>query len=133
MKQPLKRITHKDRVWHYLKDKKHPVSAYDILADLRSDGITAATTIYRALDKLLADGLVHRIVSINAWVACCCSHHGETPIFEICDHCGKVTEYVDANLNQTIATLSKRSQFVQAHSIVEIHGHCVDCSQANMP
>ena len=53
------RLTHADRVFQYLKSKDQPLSAYDILDGMRSEGVAAATTVYRALDKLLSIGLVH--------------------------------------------------------------------------
>jgi len=55
-----KQVTHADRVLSYLKEQHRPLSAYDILEGLRSDGVTASTTVYRALEKLLDAGQVHR-------------------------------------------------------------------------
>ena len=52
------RLTHADRVFQYLKSKDQPLSAYDILEGMRSEGVAAATTVYRALDKLLTIGSV---------------------------------------------------------------------------
>ena len=80
VKRP-KRTTHADRVLHYMKRKNRPLSAYEILEDLRSEGVTASTTVYRALEKLLDSGLIHRIESLNAWTVCCGSHGKETPVF----------------------------------------------------
>ena len=77
------RLTHADRVFQYLKNKDQPLSAYDILEGMRSEGVAAATTVYRALDKLLSIGLVHKIESLNAWTVCCGSHNNKTPVFEI--------------------------------------------------
>ena len=127
VKRP-KRTTHADRVLHYMKRKNRPLSAYEILEDLRSEGVTAATTVYRALEKLLDSGLIHRIESLNAWTVCCGSHGKETPVFEICDDCGSVTEHLEAAFAQSIATLSERTGFSPNHSVLEIHGRCDDCS-----
>ena len=80
-----KRFTHSDRVFNFLKKQKQPLTAYEILDLLRSEGITAATTVYRALDKLHKDGLIHRIESLNAWTICCGSHKNKIPVFEICN------------------------------------------------
>ena len=71
------RLTHADRVLQYLKNKDQPLSAYDILEGMRSEGVAAATTVYRALDKLLSIGLVHKIESLNAWTVCCGSHNNK--------------------------------------------------------
>ena len=121
------RLTHADRVLEFLRRQGHPLSAYEILEALRGDGVTAATTVYRALAKLLEAGDVHRIESLNAWTACCEPHHSETPVFEICDGCGSVTEHVASNLARSIAALSTDSGFAADRSIIEIHGRCSDC------
>src|SRR5690606_9624291 len=56
-----------------------PLSAYTILDRLRGDGLRAPLQVYRALEKLLSAGLVHRLESLNAFVACArphCHAHG---------------------------------------------------------
>ena len=127
MKKRSRRFTHADRVLSYLKGQNRPLSAYEILEGLRADGVTASTTVYRALEKLLEDGLVHRIESLNAWTVCCGSHDGKTPVFAICDDCGNVTEYIDADFTHSLASLSRRIGFSPNHSVLEIHGRCSDC------
>ena len=121
------RRTHADRVLEHLRRQSKPLSAYQILEDLRSDGVTAATTVYRALDQLLAAGRVHRIESLNAWTACCAPRHAETPVFEICTDCGAVTEHLDARLAYDVAQLSDRTGFSPDRSVIEIRGRCGDC------
>ncbi|MEL6520746.1 MAG: Fur family transcriptional regulator [Pseudomonadota bacterium] len=127
MEKGAKRITHADRVLSYLKSCDRPVSAYEILEGLRTDGVSASTTVYRALDKLLDAGKVHRIESLNAWTVCCGGHDEQSPVFAICDVCGLVTEYVDADFTNSIASLSKRTGFLPNHAIFEIHGRCSVC------
>ena len=63
--------THANKVYNFLKKKNKPLSAYEILEELASQGITAPTTIYRALNKLVSNGLIHKIESLNAWTVCC--------------------------------------------------------------
>lgn len=128
MEKHSKRITHVDRVLKYLQSQDRPVSAYDILEGLRDDGVTAATTIYRALEKLLDAEKVHRIESLNAWTVCCGEHDGKTPVFAICDDCGTVTEHVDDEFADSIAGLSERTGFAPKHSVLELHGRCSGCS-----
>jgi Fur family zinc uptake transcriptional regulator len=123
-----KRITHADRVLRYLMQQDRPLSAYDILEGLRPDGVTASTTIYRALEKLLESGRVHRIESLNAWTVCCGTHDDNIPVFAICDDCGIVTEHIDVEFTNSIAGLSKRTGFAPNHSVLEIHGRCSECS-----
>ena len=130
-KQP-ERIKHVDRVLRYLQQQDRPLSAYDIMEGLRPDGVTASTTVYRALEKLLNAGRVHRIESLNAWMVCCGGHDNQTPVFSICDDCGTVTEHTDSDFNHSIARLSKKTGFEPNHSVLEIHGRCGDCN-TSMP
>ena len=98
--------THANKVYNFLKKKKKPLSAYEILKELASEGISAPTTIYRALNKLVSNGLVHKIESLNAWTVCCGNHDNKVPIFEICKSCGNVTEHLDINIANSIKSLS---------------------------
>lgn len=132
MTERSQRLTHADRVLRYLKAQNRPFSAYEILEGLRGEGVTASTTVYRALEKLLGDGLVHRIESLNAWTICCGSHDGKTPVFAICDDCGNVTEYIDEDFTHSLASLSERIGFSPKHSVLEIHGRCSDCGLQNL-
>ena len=53
----------------------------------------APITVYRALDFLRDNGLVHRIESRNAFVACVNNHGGDDlVVFLICERCGAVGE-----------------------------------------
>ena len=121
------RLARADRVLEFLRRQGRPFSAYEILEAFREDGMTAATTVYRALAKLLETDHVHRIESLNAWTACCEPHHSEPPVFEICDGCGNVTEHVASRLARTIAALSTDTGFAPDRSVIEIHGRCSDC------
>ena len=122
-----KRRAHAERVLDTLLRQNKPMSAYQILENLRGDGIAAATTVYRALNQLLAAGRVHRIESLNAWTACCEPTHASTPVFEICESCGTVIEHVDKQLADDIAALVKPSGFTPERSVIEIRGRCGEC------
>ena len=123
-----KRLTNADRIFNHLKNSKQPLSAYEILEDMRSEGMAAATTVYRALEKLNSVGLIHRIESLNAWTLCCGSHNEKTPIFEICNDCGIVKEHLDENLTKNINDLSKKTGFTPNNPVLEIHGRCGECT-----
>ena len=74
-----------------------------ILDQLRSEGRSGAPpTVYRTLDFLLEQGLVHRLASLNAFVACCdpAERHGGQ--FLICEACGRVGELNSARVETTI-------------------------------
>ena len=74
-----------------------PLSAYAILDVLRDDGLRAPLQVYRALESLMAFGSVHRLESLNAFVACShpkCSTHSNVA-FTICEKCNNVLEIND--------------------------------------
>ena len=81
-----------------------PMSAYQILDvdSVRSKGLKAPLTIYRALDKLIEAGLVHRIESLNAFVSCDQEHHTEAPAFMICTECKHIIEVGTRAVQRTV-------------------------------
>ncbi len=116
------------RVLELLSSAAKPLSAYDLLGMLREEGVNAPPTVYRALERLMRDGLAHRIESLNAFVACNRPHHSELASFAICDHCGVVTEFTDHDLQMRLSAVSGRSGFHATRMTVEIHGHCAKCA-----
>src|SRR5580693_2707803 len=74
-----------------------PLGAYEIIEHLAQHGPAqnrpAPITIYRALDFLRDNGLVHRIESRNAFVACGRNHGPDALVaFLLCERCGAVGE-----------------------------------------
>jgi len=115
-----------------LDNAEGPLSAYTILDRVRADGIRAPQQVYRALDKLLAFGLVHRLESINAFVAC--SHpahetHSMTA-FAICEACGNVSEFSDVSLAARLQGWAGGEGFRINKSTIEVHGLCDACAAA---
>lgn len=109
-----------------------PLSAYTILDQLREEGFRAPPQVYRALDKLVEMGAVHRLESINAFVACRhpdCEGH-ETAAFAICETCGQVRELNDAHLAHHLRDLAGKDGFVVRKSTVELRGTCATCQAA---
>lgn len=114
-----------------LTDAAAPLSAYTILTDLNDHGLRAPTQVYRALDKLLALGLVHKLETLNAFVACRHKHgteHGAT-VFAICTGCGDVAEFADTAIDQHISRCAVREHFDVDSAIVELRGVCGLCSR----
>jgi Fur family transcriptional regulator, zinc uptake regulator len=115
-----------------LNTSKAPLSAYAILDALRGEGLRAPLQVYRALEKLVELGFVHRLESLNAFVAC--QHVGcggvDSVAFAICGTCGKVDEVQDANLSQELKLVSVKTGFALAHSVVELRGTCARCLAA---
>src|ERR1044072_8607725 len=63
------------------------ISAYELIEELRDKASLAPQTVYRSLDRLIAEGQAHRLESLNAFVACCPPSHESTAVFAICDDC----------------------------------------------
>ena len=110
-----------------LTNASQPLGAYAILEKLRGNGFKAPLTVYRALEQLADQGLVHKLESLNSWTTCCGEHQANPPVFEICNDCGNVTEQFDRELIKNLNSMSQRSGFIPDRSIIEIHGRCDDC------
>jgi len=115
-----------------LSQSDSPLSAYTILDQLRDDGFRAPLQVYRALDKLVEFGLVHRLESLNAFVACrhpgCDAH--QTIAFMICETCGQVNEISDTSLAERLKQLASKAGFALKKSTVELRGICGNCQAA---
>lgn len=107
------------------------ISAYDLLDLLRaSEPQAKPPTVYRALDFLLEQGFIHRVESTNSYVVC---HHFEEPSHTsamlICDRCGSVTEQHADGVEEILKKLALKTGFTLAHSVIEAHGFCQQCSE----
>lgn len=90
----------------------------------------APMTIYRALDFLMEAGLVHRIESRNAYLACVQDHGPDTMIaFFICQACGVAGEASLPGVSQKLAHAAKDVGFTPKASVIEISGICAECSR----
>lgn len=107
-----------------------PMSAYVILDRLRDAGLRAPLQVYRALDKLIDSGLVHRLESLNAFVACAHKHcHDDcASAFAICEKCGSVTEFSDDAVMERLRGWSGRAKFAPSKMVVEVRGVCASCA-----
>lgn len=109
-----------------------PLTAYQILDDLgRLVKNPKPPTVYRALEFLQGAGLVHRIESLNAYIAChgdrAHGHGQHNNQFLICDDCGHVQEIELSLMDKAIAERAKASGFTPRYWSAEIHGTCKDC------
>ncbi len=111
-----------------LKGAGRPVSAYEIIDKLRDEATLAPQTVYRALDRLIAQGAAHRLESLNAFVACSHEAHVGTAVFAICNRCGTVTEFNEAKATQALAKWAENSHFTVASMTLELRGTCADCT-----
>jgi Fur family zinc uptake transcriptional regulator len=116
-----------------LNDAAGPLSAYDILDRLRADGFRAPLQVYRALEKLVEFGLVHRLESLSAFVACAdpddhAAHEHGVTAFAICDSCGQVTEFHDHTIEHRLQQWQASRSFTPQKTTIEIRGACKQCS-----
>jgi Fur family zinc uptake transcriptional regulator len=116
------------RVHRILSSAEGPLSAYEVLDQMRGKGAVTPPTVYRSLDKLIEKGLAHRLESLNAYVACKHPHHHDMAAFAICENCGSVTEFTDAHINERLAHWSDAHAFCPKKVTVEIRGLCEACS-----
>ena len=106
-----------------------PLSAYTLLDQLREKGFRAPLQVYRALDALVKEGLVHRLESLNAFVACAEPHdhsHSMTT-FAICDTCGQVAELWDHDVSHRLEDWVRSTGFAPKHAVIEFRGICESC------
>lgn len=118
------------RVLELVWQSHQPVGAYQLLAALGRDGHRPAPpTIYRALDFLQAQGLVHRIESRNAFVGC---PHPETDHaagqLMICQACGTVTELLDPAIGEAVRRGARAAGFRPERVTLEVEGTCGRCA-----
>ena len=118
-------------VLNLLEKSKEPLKAYTILSGTKNNGITAPTQVYRALDKLIEIGKVHKIESRNSYIACehkNCNSSTSTS-FLICETCDQVSELTQKNLPSYFAKQSEQADFKYAKHNLEIYGVCKDCTK----
>ena len=106
-----------------------PVTAYQLLDQLKSIRKSAVPpTIYRSLDFLLENGLIHKIERLNAFVSCAETDHRHADAqFLICKSCGTVAELEDHDISEALAQAASSRGFVPCRAVVEIDGLCADC------
>jgi Fur family zinc uptake transcriptional regulator len=119
-------------------ESRQPIGAYALLDRLRGDRPGAAPpTVYRALDFLQEQGLVHRVERLNAFVGCAgpqhhhCGHgHDHPHQFLICGRCGATEEICDDAVARAVASAARHAGFVPTRTTVEIEGSCAACAAA---
>lgn len=119
------------RVLELVWRSHEPIGAYAILEELqRSRTGAAPPTVYRALDFLLGQGLIHRIESLNAFVGCPTPDRRHSGQFLICSDCGRVAEIDDSKVGSAIARSAASQGFTVDRLTVELRGRCPACKEA---
>lgn len=119
-------------VLRLLAEAGKPVKAYELLEWVREGkgmGADAPPTVYRALDFLMANGFVHKLASVNSFVAC---HHPSSSQhsvpFLICNRCHSAVELEDREIVRQLETRAKELGFKPQAQTLEVHGLCAGCA-----
>jgi Fur family transcriptional regulator, zinc uptake regulator len=132
-KRPAKRRSAADQdriIVTALRDVGRPVSAYELIEQVRGKGVTAPPTVYRALQRLIDDGLAHRLESLNAFVACSHAHHRGKAVFAICEACGTVQEFDSPGAIKHLQAWAGKHDFAVRSMTLELRGLCAACDAA---
>jgi Fur family transcriptional regulator, zinc uptake regulator len=119
------------RVLELLIDAEGPAKAYDLMSQVSEDGKPAKPpTVYRTLDFLIRVGLVHKIESLNAFVACGHAHDHGVSLFMICQACGKSIEVALDDVASRLREVADQAKFVAERTVIEMNGRCANCAKA---
>ena len=116
-------------VLQIIEKAKEPLKAYSILFNVQKLGIKAPLQVYRALDRLLEIGKIHKIESRNAFVACKNSNClvSNATAFSICEGCEKVTEINNSKLSKYLGNFEDNSGMKYSKYNLEFFGLCKKC------
>jgi Fur family zinc uptake transcriptional regulator len=108
-----------------------PVGAYYILDMMNAEKSAriAPMTVYRAIDFLMANGLVHRIASRNVYVGCSHPDSRHAGYFLICRECGRVAEIDEDAISSALRDGTKHAGFDAISPMIEIEGRCLNCRE----
>lgn len=107
-----------------------PLKAYDILDKLKKedkDVDAKPITVYRALDFLLENKIIHKIESNNTYLGCSHPASGHNCYFTICKICNEVEELCETRELKEIYSNLNSKNFISSHITLEIVGICKNC------
>ena len=118
------------KVLEILLQLNRSVKAYELLDEIRRVQPGAAPpTVYRALDFLIEEGLIHRLDAINAWAACMDAGGDHHDLLIICTDCGAVAELSEPALARQLAEKAEGAGFVLGSHETELRALCKQCSR----
>ena len=119
------------RVLELILSSDQPTGAYALLGELRRGrGKLGPPTVYRALEFLLANKLIHKVETSSAFIACGDIEHPHESQFMICDDCGATEELRDDEIVQSLRRLAEGRGFAVARQVIEARGLCPACRSA---
>lgn len=121
----------RENVLRLIAGAGRPIKAYDLLDRLRDDrgGPAAPPTVYRALDFLLEHGFIHRLASMNSFVACHDPRAPHSVPFLICDRCHGAVELEDDRVVSQLVAQASALGFKPQAQTLEVHGICAECDE----
>ena len=116
-------------IFDIIHNSSEPLKAYSILFNVQKKGIKAPLQVYRALDKLVELGKIHKIESRNAFIACQNSSCQITKAtaFSICENCEKVSEISNSKLSKYLSSFVDKSGMKYSKYNLEFFGLCKKC------
>jgi Fur family zinc uptake transcriptional regulator len=119
------------RVLQILLEGHRALGAYEILDRLREEGLgSQPPVVYRALDFLSRAGFVHRIETLNAFVACTEGAGDHAPTFLVCRQCRRVIETPAERAGGQLERAAAGAGFEIETAVREAEGLCADCRRA---
>ncbi len=120
----------RQQVFEEILQNHKAIKAYDILQNMsKPDELVKPPTVYRAIDFLLEHGFIHKVESLNAFIACYHEHRKECFQLFICDECGMVEEQINGKICHEINLSSEKAGFTLKNPIIELHGTCFKCNE----
>lgn len=117
-----------DAVLQLLQASATPLTAYQVLAALKEEGVQSPPVVYRALDRLEKAGQIHRLERLNAYFACHGHHSGRaTAVFAVCTSCKRVEEWNVEAVDPALAAAAAAMGFAIEGRTVEVRGLCAAC------
>ena len=133
----------RQQIYQLILQANKPVGAYDLITKLQQVRLSeidstshskqslsknvAPPTVYRSLEFLLEEGLIHQLTSINAYVPCCHPRAEHTAAFLICQQCQKVQECSSLPVQEIMSFAEQDVGFKVARSVIELSGRCQAC------
>ena len=123
------------RILEVLLVSKTPLSAYEV-ADVynkQSDNSIPVMSVYRMLDFLATEKLVHKLNSTNKYVACshiACDHAHQVPQFLICGNCEVVKEIgISKTIIEELDKQITKADYKLINPQMELQCLCCDCAR----
>jgi Fur family zinc uptake transcriptional regulator len=122
------------KVLELIWESHRAVKAYDLLDRIKPVEASAKpATVYRALDFLIEQGLIHRVESLNAFIGCVCPDYQHELLLLICTCCKEVEERPALEVMEAVAKEISQAGFSVHRKAIEIHGICSQCTALEVP